>query len=294
MKRWLSMVLVGLSMAALAQPEDAAQAEQRAKEFESKLHYQTGSISLRDGLAQLQLPEGFRYLPPADAETVLVRWGNPPGAETLGMIVPPKVGVTGAGSWAVVIQYQEDGYVKDSDADKIDYAKLLKRMQEATRKANAERKKQGYHEVELVGWAAPPRYDKETHKMYWAKELKFIGEAEHTLNYGIRVLGRRGVLVLNAVASMGDFPLIEQQTPEVVKMAEFSPGQRYADFNGNTDKVAAYGLAALVAGGIAAKAGFFKLLLAGLLAAKKFVIIAVIAVAAFVKRLFARKGGSTP
>ena len=49
-------------------------------------------------------------------------------------------------------------------------------------------------------------------------------------------------------------------------MAEFDEGQRYADFNDETDKTAAYGLAALVGGGIAAKAGLLAKL--GLLLAK--------------------------
>ena len=140
-------------------------------------------------------------------------------------------------------------------------------------------------EIELVGWATSPRYDKTTHKMYWAKELKFSDSKEHTLNYNIRVLGRRGILVLNAVASMSDLKMIEEHTPEIVRMVDFKEGNRYADFDGKSDKVAAYGLAALVAGGIAAKAGFFKVLLVGLLAAKKFVIIGAIAVFGFVKKI---------
>jgi uncharacterized membrane-anchored protein len=62
------------------------------------------------------------------------------------------------------------------------------------------------------------------------------------------------------------------------------------------DKVAKYGIAALVAGGVAvaAKAGMFKVLLVGLLAAKKFVILGVIAVWAFIKKLFSRRSSSGP
>jgi uncharacterized membrane-anchored protein len=144
--------------------------------------------------------------------------------------------------------------------------------------------------VELVGWAARPRYDKQTHKMYWAKELRFADSDGNTLNYNLRVLGRGGVLNLNAVASMAALPQIETSVPEIVGLVNFTEGNRYADFKQGTDKVAAYGLAALVAGGVAAKAGFFKIILVGLLAAKKFVIIAVIAVAAALKKMFS--GGS--
>src|SRR6201999_2028482 len=104
--------------------------------------------------------------------------------------------------WAVIVSYEEDGYVKDEEAGKINYDELLKQMQKGIHDANKERERDGYPAMELVGWAAAPRYDRNTHKLYWAKNLKFTGEDENTLNYNIRMLGRRGVLVLNAVASM--------------------------------------------------------------------------------------------
>jgi len=261
----------------------------------STLKYQKGNISLRNGLATVNLPEGFRYLSPDDTDIVLHQlWGNPQGPKTLGMIVSAGESVLSSSGWAVVITYTDDGYVKDSDAEKIDYTKLLKEMQDATREASKAREKRGYPSIDLVGWAKPPHYDQATHKMYWAKEIRFDQSPENTLNYNIRVLGRGGVLVLNVVAPMASLPDIEKQVPELVGMADFNAGQRYTDFNKSSDRVAAYGLAALVAGGIAAKAGFFKVLLVGLLAAKKFIVIGCIALVGFFKKLFGRKSPPPP
>lgn len=123
-------------------------------------------------------------------------WGNPPSPEKpLGMIVPADFDPFSDQTWCVVIRYQEDGYVKDDDAEKINYTKLLKEMQEGVREASAQRVKEGYPPIELVGWAAAPRYDQQTHKFYWAKELKFgDGKEGNTLNYNLRVLGRSGIL----------------------------------------------------------------------------------------------------
>jgi len=75
----------------------------------------------------------------------------------------------------------------------------------------------------------------------------------------------------------------------VVAMAEFDQGERYADYNAGTDKAAAYGIAALVAGGIAAKAGLFAKLGILLLAFKKFIVIGIAAVGGFFAKLFKRK-----
>jgi uncharacterized membrane-anchored protein len=257
------------------------------------LKYQQGEIDLRGGLAKLTVPSDFNYLGPDDAETVLVKlWHNPPlESKPLGMLIPAGMTPLQLNCWVVTIDYDEDGYVKDSDASKINYDDLLKKMQKGVAESNEERRKAGYRTVELVGWAAPPHYDADAHKLYWAKDLKFSGSKHDTLNYNIRMLGRRGVLELNAVARMSAFQEIDTQAPKILSMVDFKEGNRYANFDPKTDKVAKYGIATLVAGGAlaaAAKLGLFKVLWVGLLAAKKFVIIGVIAAVAFVKKLFAR------
>jgi uncharacterized membrane-anchored protein len=195
----------------------------------------------------------------------------------------------------VTIDYSEDGYVKDGDASKINYDDLLVKMQKGIAENNQARQAHGYPAITLVGWAAPPHYDAATHKLYWAKQLKFGDEPKDTLNYSIRMLGRKGVLELNAVASIDQLAEIDQQTPQILGMVDFKEGSRYSDFDPKVDKVAKYGLATLVAGGAlaaAAKLGLLKGLWVFILAAKKFIIIGFIAVVAFFKKMFKRSGGS--
>ena len=259
------------------------------------LKYQQGEIDLRGGLAKLTVPKDFNFLGPNDAETVLVKlWGNPPSdTKPLGLLIPAGMTPVSSNVWIVTMEYSEDGYVKDDDASKINYDDLLKKMQKGIAANNKARTEHGYPAINLVGWAAPPHYDAETHKLYWAKDLKFEGEPQETLNYSIRMLGRKGVLELNAVAALDQFDEINKQTPQILGMVDFKEGSRYADFDPKVDKVATYGLTALVAGGVvatAAKLGFFKLIWVGLLAAKKFIIIGIIAIAAFFKKIFGRRG----
>ena len=270
-------------------PADAMESAREAKiaEVIKSLHYQQGEVTLNNGLAKLAVPQSFRYLNPEDASKVLHDlWGNPPRTDTLGMLLPTDVGPNDPACWAVVIDYDEQGYIKDDEADTIDYNSLLTKMKTASEEANKQRVAEGYRPMELIGWAAPPRYDKVAKKMYWAKEIKVQGAEENTLNYNIRILGRRGVLILNAISGMSQLADIEKAAPSILSMVDFKEGHRYADFNPKTDKVAAIGIAALVAGGVAAKMGLFKVVLVGLLAAKKFVIVAVVAVGAWIKRLF--------
>jgi uncharacterized membrane-anchored protein len=285
---------LGMAGVAFAQPDaDSADKSSKVQQFLSQLHYQSGTIQVSEAGATLKLVPEYRYLGAQDAQKVLEQlWGNPPDSDVLGLILPQgEATLSDEKSWAVVVTYSSDGFVSDEEAAKTDYDKMLEEMQEGTRDANAERKKEGYDAVELVGWATKPHYDQANNKLYWAKELAFDGNAEHTLNYDIRALGRNGYLSLNAISDMSQLPRVEEGMQRVLGMTEFDPGHRYADFDKSTDKVAAYGIAALVAGGLAAKAGLFAKLFALLLAAKKLLIVGVAAIGGVIAKLFKRKAG---
>ncbi|WP_276373476.1 DUF2167 domain-containing protein [Chryseolinea sp. H1M3-3] len=230
--------------------------------LEASFTYQHGEIKLDDGIGTLNVPEGFRYLDPKQAAYIIHDlWGNPHGEGTLGMIVPENIGITEERSWAFIITYEEMGYVKDDDADDIDYDDLLKEMQSDAAAANEERAKEGYESIAIVGWAAKPYYDSEKKVLHWAKEIKF-GESEGTtLNYNVRILGRKGVIVLNAVASMMELPDVQQNIEPVLASISYADGNKYADFNPEMDEVAAWTIGGLVAGKVLAKAGIFALVL---------------------------------
>ncbi len=230
--------------------------------LEASFKYQHGQIILDDGIGTLNVPQGFRYLDAAQADYIIHDlWGNPHGQGTLGMIVPADIGITDERSWAFIITYDEMGYVKDDDAEEIDYDELLKEIQSDAAAANAERMKEGYESIAIIGWAAQPYYDKQKKVLHWAKEIKF-GETEGTtLNYNVRILGRKGVLVLNAVASMMELPDVQKNIEPVLASFNYADGNKYADFNPDIDDVAAWTIGGLVAGKVLAKAGIFALLL---------------------------------
>jgi uncharacterized membrane-anchored protein len=304
--RWMGIWTLALTLAGslLLRADDPAPARPSADALaamQQSLKWQTGTIALKGGLAKINLTPDFRFLASDDARKVLHQmWNNPDDPDLLGMIFPKDKGPLDDDGWAVLVNYEEEGYVKDDDAAKINYDELLKTMQKNQSEANPEREKQGYPKIDLVGWAAPPRYDKATHKLYWAKELKVADDPEHTLNYDIRILGRRGTLVLETISSMGEFPVIDRKTPEILSMVDFEPGNTYAEFDPKIDKVAEYGLAGLIAGGAlagAAKLGlfgaFFKYIVVAALALKKALIVVIVAVIAGAKKLWSKMTGKT-
>ena len=290
----LLIACIAVALAVAARPIGAT--AETAEEFKAKLSFQHGDVALQNGLAELKLGDAFGYLDAAQARRVLVSaWGNPSESAdgVLGMIFPSNSSPLDANSWGVVITYEEDGYVSDEGAESIDYGKMLQEMKEDAASTNAQRRADGFPEAEIIGWAEPPHYDRANHKLYWAKELKFADSDENTLNYNIRVLGRRGVLVLTAVGGMTQLPSIHSAMEQVLAAVEFKEGHRYADYIPGKDRAAEYGLAALVAGGIAAKAGLFKWVLGLVIALKKFIIVAVVAVVGFLRNLFRGKPAET-
>jgi uncharacterized membrane-anchored protein len=289
---WLVCAAIAIPAIAQDSPEpEAAGTEVPSAEEQAgpQFQYQTGDITLPNKVATLHLGEKYRYLNPDETSKLLMAWGNEADDTTQGTIIPADVNPMSESGWAVILTYDDDGHIDDSDAAEMDYDEMLKDMKEGTEDHNSARKEAGFEAVHLVGWAEAPHYDAATKKLYWAKELDFEGSPAHTLNYDVRVLGREGVLSMNAVASMNQLQQIRTEMRPLIGVAEFNEGYRYADFNAKTDRMAEYGLGALIAAGVGAKLGLFAKLGALLLAFKKFIIIGVIALGGLLAKIFGKK-----
>jgi len=262
-----------------------------------KLDFQQGAIKLPAAKATLNIPDGFYYLSPEDTKTVLVDiWGNPPAAATgtLGMIFPAQYTPVDAGSWGSIVEYKADGYVSDADAETTDYGELLQNIKDSISENNEERQKQGFPRITLIGWASTPHYDKAAHALHWARDLLFGDDmkADHTLNYSVRVLGREGVLEFDFIAGLAQLKEIEAAIPTVTKLVQFDKGKNYSDYV-DGDKIAAYGMAGMIAAGagakVAAKVGL--LAIAAVFLKKAWILVFVVfgGAVSFVKRLFTGK-----
>ena len=254
--------------------------------LEAKLKMQTGSIKFDNDIGTLAVPEGFGYLNTKQSEFVLKDlWGNPEGSGTLGMLVPQDPGILNDNSWAFIITYDEMGYVKDDDADDIDYDDMLTELREDISQENEEREKSGFEKYELIGWASKPFYDKDKKVLHWAKEIKFGTNEVNTLNYNIRILGRKGVLMLNAVSSIDQLSVVKKHIDPVLASFNYADGKKYADFDPKLDEVAAWTIGGLVAGKLLAKVGFFAIFLKYI----KLIVIALGAAGAGIWKWFKKK-----
>lgn len=270
MKKLVTLLWVALlAMHVHAQETSETLTEEQQKAYLKKIDsinnsftYEYGKVELQNGLAEIQVPKGYKFLNAKQSKYVLTDlWGNPP-SDVLGMLLPETTHpISENFTYAVEITYSDDGYIDDDDAKSLDYDELLKQMKEDTQAGNSERKKLGYPAIDFIGWASAPFYDANTKKLHWAKELNFEGEDTHTLNYNIRVLGRNGYLNLNAIGTIDVLPQFKNDVDQILQSVAFTDGNTYADFNPDIDKVAAYGIGGLIAGKVLAKAGFFAMIL---------------------------------
>jgi uncharacterized membrane-anchored protein len=257
---------------------------------DNAMKYEKGAIALSSGSVTLNVPAGFKYLNKEQSNYILTDlWGNPPRTDILGMLFPEAGGPFAEKSYAFVITFDPMGYVKDDDADKINYDDLLKEMQEGEVEENKERVKQGYSSIHMVGWASKPFYDKTNKVLHWAKNLKFGDAEENTLNYEVRILGRKGVLSMNAVATMSELDEVRKDIDKVLAIPSFTAGNTYKDFDSKTDNVAAWTIGGLVAGKVLLKVGVWAAIVKFLAWGWKFILIGIVAVWGAVKKFFGRK-----
>jgi uncharacterized membrane-anchored protein len=252
-------------------------------------------IALRDQ-AVLQMPAKFVYIPVAESRRLLKAMGNQPGDNLLGMIVPGSGGEEGqegeAGSWIVVMEYVDSGHIKEDDAKEWNADELLKSLREGTEQGNEERRKLGMGELQVLRWIEPPAYAADTHRLVWSaatKDKSEPGDTPRGVNYNTYALGREGYVSLNLVT---DYASIEKEKPiarQLLAALQFKEGRRYSDFTESTDRIAEYGLAALVGGIAAKKLGLLAVIAAFVVKFAKVIGVAVIAALGVGAKFFGRQ-----
>jgi uncharacterized membrane-anchored protein len=243
-------------------------------------------IRLRDQ-AVLSLPAMSAFLPEAPAKAMMKRLGNDTDANFLGIILPWN-----QSNWFITLDYIPAGHVADDDAKNWNADDLLKSVRESTEAANAERKKQGVPELDILGWVEKPHYDQAAHRLIWSISAKQKG-AEATganiINYKMLALGREGYISLVMVTDMDSIAARKPIANQMLSQIGFNSGKRYGDFNSSTDHVAEYGLAALIGGVVVHKLGFFALIAAFLVKGAKLIAVLALGAVAAVRRFFTGK-----
>ncbi len=226
-------------------------------------------------LAKLDLPATYRFLGGDDTRKLLSAMQNIPSKREVGFVSPDDIN-----QWFAVFEFDDTGYVKDDEKGSLDADAILSSLKEGNDAANEERKSRGWTTIDIVGWQIKPHYDEATHNLEWATKAKG-SDGSTSINVNTRILGRKGVMRVTLVCDPEKLDASLVDFKKTLGGFDYQTGERYAEYKAG-DKLAEYGLTALVAGGagvVALKTGllakFWKLIVAG-----------VVAVGAFFKKLF--------
>lgn len=239
-----------------------------ADEPKVQIDWADGPITARLGdIAEIKVPAGYRFTGKEGTRKFLELTHNPPSSSELGTIIPITSEDTeskDSGFWFVIFEFNDVGYVKDDERDKLNADALLP----------------AYY---ITSWYKPPFYDVTTKNLTWAMQGYSVedNKQEQSVNYSVRILGRRGTMNADLVFAPN---LVANAVPRFETLLSgfsYLPGSAYSEFRAG-DKVAKYGLAALVVGGAAAIATK-----TGLLAKIwKLIVLGVVAFIGFLKRVW--------
>ncbi|MGF6928469.1 putative membrane-anchored protein [Chitinophaga sp. W2I13] len=202
----------------------------------ASFYYKAGEQSLGEGTI-LNVPEGYRLLDGAQSRVLVEHlWGNPENPNTLGLLLPARMGPMDKDFHGFVISFEPSGYMEESAIRQIDYTKLLTEMKEELKNDNLLRSGKGVGQISGMDWAFTPYYNKNNHSLHWARVLHFGKNEPSMLNYELRLLGRKGALCFTAIGKVTELEQIKQQLAIVAAAARFAPGNGYADYNPRTDQ----------------------------------------------------------
>ncbi len=275
-----------------AAEDDAAEAgadpqqQELMRKYQS-IRWQEGPCTAAlGGVAQVKVPAGYHITDKAGTRVWSELTGNMPNDDDLGLLSPAPGSDHESDGFFIVFTFSDSGYVKDDDKDKLDAGAILESIRQGNDEGNKYRIAHGSAPLDIVGWMQAPAYDQATHNLCWAVQAR--SEGHDVINYNTRVLGRRGVMSINLVADPEDIPKLLPTSKQIVSNFEYNQGNRYAEFQAG-DKVAAYGLTALVAGGAAvaaAKTGLLAKLAVVFAKAGKAIVIGILALLGGIAKFF--------
>jgi len=275
-----AIILVVCSLAVPCPVAAQAPAERQSQgpSILEKVKWQHGpATASMDRHAEIDVPENYLFANGSDARMLMEAMGNPPSKQEVGFFAPSDL------AWFVVFEFDDVGYVKDEEKDKLDPAAMLRSIKKGTEASNKIRRSKGFSALHITGWETKPYYNPDTHNLEWALRAQ-DDDGSLVVNHNTRILGRHGVMKATLVVEPEKLPAVLPVYREKLATYRFKKGERYAEYR-QGDKMAKYGLTALVVGGataVAVKSGLLRHLW-------KLLVVAGAAISAFFKRLFGRK-----
>jgi uncharacterized membrane-anchored protein len=241
-----------------------------------------GNTKLTSSHSTLSVPPNIRALTDKDARRLSQILNGDDDSSVEAIALDDHDGV-------VYFTFTDAGYVSLDDWADLDPAAMIAEVRDNTEKANAERQKQGTRPLHVDGWIQQPTLDRANNQAHWAFSAHH-DDGSKLVNAVAIQLGRNGFEKLIWAGDAKNFETSDF-LGAMMQARSFDEGSRYSDHT-DGDKVAGYGIAALV--GAIAGAKVLKVVggVGLLLLLKKFFWIPLLLAAGMYKRItaFFRRG----
>lgn len=192
-------------------------------------------------MATVEIPQGYAIADARNTRLFLEAFKLRPSRRELATFRP----LDDQADWYVVLEFADDGFVKEEEQTDINPDAALQVLREINADENKQLVAEGWEPTTIVGWESPPRYNADTKSLHWAIRVQRAGQTD--INVHSRVLGRFGVTVASLVVSPEDYPQVQPIYQSLIESFRYDDGHRYSEFRAG-DKVARYGLTALITG----------------------------------------------
>ena len=185
--------LLAATPAAAAPAAEEPPPSETQKEFKS-IEWTQGPAKVGIGdHAELEVPDGFAYTGSTGARKLLELMHNPTDGSELGILTDRNL------EMFVLFEFQDIGYVKDADKEKLDGDEILDSIRKATRRRTRRARSAAGRRSRSSAGTRRPFYNAETNNLEWC--IKGESQGRAIVNYNTRILGRSGVMSANLMVS---------------------------------------------------------------------------------------------
>lgn len=277
----LLLAIPGIARAADATQEDSP----TVKEIKAMHWMRSGDLHFDRSHSTLSLPAGFAGVAGGDAVRFDELINGSKDEKTEGILLSKN-------DDTVFFQFIESGYVTIDDWESLDPTAMINSIRENTEESNAVRRQHGLKPLHVKGWLHPPSFDRPTKTVFWAISIDRDNGSALVNSVALR-LGRTGYEKIIWAAEPEAFTAAGGTLDPMLRAHSYDAGQRYEDHAAG-DKLAGYGVAALV--GAVAGAKLAKVAAAGgaLLLFKKFWFLVLAPIALFYRKIKNFFGATPP
>jgi uncharacterized membrane-anchored protein len=221
-----------------------------SKEIESNYTFQQGQVKLLEEIVSIHVPAHFHFLDSKQTKDLLTNyWGEAEeNANHLGLISSRNLSIFAPEAVVFTIDYVKAGHILENQEEVFTDEDFLSHFKQSIDSNNTKRKEAGLEPVNLNGWALKPKFDTQSHALYWIEDIALGQNSESRLSANLCILGRSGYIRFSSVCVKEVLEKLKNDLIILASSLRFEPEHQYGAFKPAHEKASPLSLEALILG----------------------------------------------